>query len=471
MRLYPRVVSRSRALARVVGLLLCVALITPASSIADWPTYGRDLANSRNAVGDGPALAEAAALNRTWSFTDPDGDFTGTPVVAAGLVVAGSFAGHVHALDAVTGVERWRAELDGPINGSAAIDPRASGGGAVYVPVATKGSPHLVALSLRTGEKRWSTVLTDQPTSSVYGSPVYWNGTLYIGTSGPNGDDSTARGTIVALNAATGGIRWRTYTVPPGHDGGPVWSTPAIDTQTGHLFAGTGNAYHGEAADTTDAILALDAKTGAILDHFSATPDDVFGPDNPLGPDLDFGASPNLLEDAAGNRLVGEADKGGTYWALDRATLDPAWSASVGPGSPVGGVIGSTAYDGARIYGTNALNGAVWALGRNGNAVWQSTDSGPLDFAPVAVGNGVLYTVDPTGFLVLRTATTGVVLRRLPLGQPSFGGVSVVGQAVYAAVGVGPLPEPAPQQAGAGKIIAFGDTSGSRTAGPGRNRN
>ena len=54
---------------------------------------------------------------------------------------------------------------------------------------------------------RWNTELTNQPKSSVYGSPTFWNGTAYIGTSGPNGDDSTARGTVVALNESSGAVR------------------------------------------------------------------------------------------------------------------------------------------------------------------------------------------------------------------------------------------------------------------------
>jgi hypothetical protein len=77
------------------------------------------------------------------------------------------------------------------------------------------------------------------------------------------------------------------------------------------------------------------------------------------------------------------------------------------------------------------------------------------------VGNGVLYTVDPAGFLTARDPTTGAILAKLPLGGPSFGGVSAVGQALYVAVGTGPPPEPAPPQDGSGSIIAFGDTSQS----------
>jgi polyvinyl alcohol dehydrogenase (cytochrome) len=451
-----------RATLAIAALLAAVS--TPAG--ADWPIYGRDLANSRNARGDGPSPAQIPTLAKAWSFDSPTGDFTGTPVVANGVLVAGDYSGTVYALDAVTGKVRWTRKLGQPITGSAAIDVAAPRGGSVYVPLAKVGGPRLVALSLRNGSSRWSTVLTKQPGSSVYGSPTYWKGRVYIGTSGPNGDGSTARGTVVALDAASGAIRWRTYTVPPGHDGGPVWSTPAIDPATGRLYVGTGNAYHAPAAATTDAVLALDASTGAILGHRQAVGGDVFGPDNPAGPDADFGASPNLIRAPNGTRLVGEGAKDGVYYALDRATLKPVWKRSIGPGSAIGGFVGSTVYDGTRIYGSNALTSQVAALGRDGSTRWSSADGGSPAFSPLAFANGVLYTVNSLGVLTARQAETGSVLTRISVGAATFGGISTVGRAVYVAVGLGPPPPPAPQQYGKGSIVAFGDTSHSGGRGP-----
>jgi polyvinyl alcohol dehydrogenase (cytochrome) len=445
-------------LVRTLIVTVALAALAGPAEAADWPVYGRDLANTRT-TSDGPAPARATTLKQAWSFTDPDGDFTGTPVVAAGRLVAGSFAGHVYAFDADSGRRLWTADVGAPVNGSAAIDAAA---GLALVPVQSVGSPKLVALSLADGSQRWSTVLTDQAQSSVYGSPAIWRGTAFIGTSGPNGDDSSARGTVVALDEQTGAVRWRTYTVPPDHDGGPVWSTPAIDAATGRLYVGTGNAYHGEAADTTDAILALDAATGAVLDHFTATHGDAFAADNPAGPDADFGASPNLIVTADGRRLVGEGDKTGTYWALDRETLDPVWSAKVGSSTAVGGVVGSTAYDGRSIYGPDTATGGIWSISDAGRQRWDSSDGGTLDFAPVTVANGVLYTMSSGGVLVARDARTGAVLTRFLLGGPSFGGISVVGDHVFAAVGTGPLFPPAPQQGTSGKIVAFAAAAGAR---------
>lgn len=445
----------------VVGAI-CVVL--PAVARADWPVYGHDLANSRDAGGAGPSPSEVGSLKQAWVFNSSTGDFTGTPVVAGGVLVAGNNGGWIYALDAVTGKVLWSRDVGQPINGSAAIDPNAAGGPTVFVPVAQVGNPRLLAFSLKTGVMRWDAGLTNQAqtaSADVFGSPVYWDGSVYIGTSGPNNDNSTARGSVVALNEANGRIRWRTFTVPAGADGGAVWSTPAIDTATGRLYVGTGNNYHQPTTDTEDSMMVLDASSGQILGHFQATSNDAFAANNPAGPDFDFGASPNLITATNGERLVGEGQKSGTYYALDRARMTKVWSSTVGPGGVLGGILGSTASDGMRIYGADTLSGQVFALTRSGSLSWQSPESAIVHLGAVTVANGVLYTVDPVGFLTARVPATGAILAKLPLGGPSFGGVSAVGRAVYVAVGIGPPPAPAPQQDGSGSIVAFGDTSRS----------
>jgi polyvinyl alcohol dehydrogenase (cytochrome) len=443
-----------------VACVLCVLLL-PGAAVADWPVYGHDLANSRNAPLAGPAPSQVASAAQAWAFKSPTGDFTGTPVVTGGVLVAGDNGGVVYALDAVTGKVLWSTDVGQPITGTAAIDRRAPGGPAVYVPVAQPGSPRLLALSLSNGATRWDTVLTNQPQSSVFGSPVFFHGSVYIGTSGPNNDDSHARGSVVAVDQATGSIRWQTFTVPPQSDGAAVWSTPAIDPATGRMYVGTGNNYHEPTTDTEDSMLALDTATGQILGHFQATSNDVFAADNPAGPDFDFGASANLFTSPSGEPLVGEGQKSGIYWALDRATMRPVWSTTAGPGGVLGGILGSTAFDGTRIYGADTLTGQVFAIARAGSMPWTSLDSGVVHLSPTSVAHGVLYTVDPAGLLVARDPATGTVLARQPLGGPSFGGVSAAGTAIYVAVGTGPPPQPAPQQDGSGSIVAFGDTSHS----------
>jgi polyvinyl alcohol dehydrogenase (cytochrome) len=449
----------------LVFLLALGSLTLPAQALADWPIYGHDLSNTRDAGADGPAPSDVGSLSQAWAFNSETGDFTGTPVVADGVLVAGDHGGHIYALDAVSGKVLWSKDAGAPINGSAAIDVDGSAGPTAFVPVAERGGPRLLALGLYDGAKRWEAVLTSQEDSSVYGSPVFWNGAVYIGTSGPNNDDSRARGSLVALDEATGATRWQTFTVPPGHDGAAVWTTPAIDTATGRLYVGTGNNYHEPTTDTEDAMLAIDASSGAIVGKYQATSGDSFAADNlTSGPDHDFGASPNLFPGPNGEALVGEGQKSGVYWALDRSTMAPVWHTTVGPGGYLGGLLGSTAFDGEHIFAADTIDGQVSALARDGSIAWQSADSGGVHLSPASIANGVLYTVDPSGSLVARDPATGDVLNKLSLGSASFGGVTADGGAVYVSVGTGPAPEPAPQNDSPGSILAFGDTS--RSGGP-----
>ncbi len=447
-----------------VGLWLAVA---PAAVAADWPSSGHDLANSRDGGTDGPSVDQARTLQPYWRFSSTEGDFTGTPAVVGGTVVVGTNGGAVDALDATTGRLLWSRTVGPQVNGSVAI-----AGGVVYVPVnidetgppASVGSPSLVALRLSDGTQLWQSRLDTQPGADVYGSPVVYRNAVYIGVSASYAEDNlpaTAdRGSVVALDAATGAQLWKTYTVPAGDDGGAVWSTAAIDTATGVLFVGTGNAYHAPAAATTDAILALQASTGTVVGHFQAHAGDVNT--GGQGLDADFGASPNLLSSPSGQALVGEGDKAGTYWALDRASLAPVWHASVGPGGLLGGILGSTAWDGAAVYGPQTTPSATWSLSAAGVSRWTDADGGKYHLGPVSLANGVAYTTDQAGNLTARATVDGSVLARLPLGAASWGGVAIAGGTVFAVTGT---------QGASGSVVAFrpdcaDDPSGAREIGP-----
>jgi polyvinyl alcohol dehydrogenase (cytochrome) len=414
-----------------------------------WPFYGHDLSNTRNGGKDGPAPADVPKLGVAWSFYSPEGDFTGTPVVAKNLVVAGSNSGVVYGIDATTGRQRWAHSTGKVVNGTVAVAK-----GRVFVPLADPHRPKVLALSLKTGKPLWIRQVSRQKNADVYGSPVVWKGTVYQGVSGlygETGDPNVAvRGQVVALDAKTGKVKWNTFMVPPKHDGASVWTTPAIDKKTGRLYVGTGNAYHEPAAATTDAIVSLDARTGRIVGKFQATAGDVWnGTSNAAeGPDYDFGASPQLFTAAGGKKVVGEGQKAGVYWALDRRTMKPVWNTQVGPGAfVVGGVIGSTAVDGKQVYGPSTVGGELWSVGAsNGDYKWITTDGGPVKFNATTVANGVVYSTDMSGALVAREAATGLQLARIPLGSPSWGGVSVAGGTVFAAVGT---------QSNAGYIAAY----------------
>ncbi|MEA2428770.1 MAG: hypothetical protein QOF37_2398, partial [Thermoleophilaceae bacterium] len=141
---------------------------------------------------------------------------------------------------------------------------------------------------------------------------------------------------------------------------------------------------------------------------------------------------------------------------FDAHTMKPVQTQIVGPPSAVGGIVGSTAYDGQSVYGPVTAPGYLWSLNAGDASLrWIGPVADGAHWGPpVAVANGVVYTVDLTGFLDAYDARTGALLTKRPLalgdGKPeslSWGGVSVARNTVYAATGIGSLQE--------GFVVAF----------------
>ena len=177
----------------------------------------------------------------------------------------------------------------------------------------------------------------------------------------------------MAYDATTGEQVWKTYTIPErpratkknsigtqlhGPAGAAVWSAPAIDAKRGALYVATGDAYTFPAAETSDAVMAFDLKSGIPMWTHQFTPNDAFlvgcgsGPttrDNcpdVNGPDFDFGNSPVLRTLPNGKSVIVIGQKSGAAWAID-PDKDGAlvWERKVGKGSMLGGVEWGSAAD------------------------------------------------------------------------------------------------------------------------------
>jgi hypothetical protein len=176
----------------------------------------------------------------------------------------------------------------------------------------------------------------------------------------------TFRGSFSALDAITGAVIWKTYTVGErrsrgtnaartpqwGPAGGGIWSAPTVDVRRGAIYVGTGNGYAHPAQPMTDAVLALDLKSGSVRWANQVTPNDTWtlgcgakNPDNlncpdTLGPDYDFSASPALVT-AGGRDLLVLPQKSGMTFALDPDKQGAlVWQLRIGQGSGRGGQLG-----------------------------------------------------------------------------------------------------------------------------------
>ncbi|TMB88377.1 MAG: hypothetical protein E6J45_11455, partial [Chloroflexi bacterium] len=197
---------------------------TPGS---DWTVYGADLSNTRSNAG-GPTPQAVGQLHVAWQFSASTRRFTGTPIVAGGIVFAGNGGGTIFALAEASGKLLWHRSVNGAVNSSAAV-----ANGLVYFAVSKVGAPYVVAFNATTGTTVWQTALTTQQGSDTYASPQVINGDIVVGTSASfdetKSSTPTARGSVVRLNGTTGAVEWRTMTVAPGATGGGVWCTAAFD--------------------------------------------------------------------------------------------------------------------------------------------------------------------------------------------------------------------------------------------------
>lgn len=447
----------------------------------EWRGLGGNYSNTRSQAQEKTiGLTDAPTLSPVWTLT-AEGDITGTPTVVDGCMYAGSSKGWVYAVNADTGELVWKQQLpEGAINASVAADS-----GTLFVDVSRVGSPYMAALDQATGDLLWTTTLDTQPGADVYATPVIFDGVVMSGVSGGSaelGDEADRyafQGSMSFLDATTGELLKKTWTIHPPHTpednfaGATIWSTPAIDPELKVAFVGAGNPFRPqEEAEHANSVLKFDIDRtspafGTILDSYKGTVDEYFPqatdsgvcqdiPGNPapyypqgLGQcgdlDMDFGASPNLFTGADGRKLVGAGQKSGVYHVFDAKTMEPVWKQIVGPPSSVGGIVGSTAYDGTSVFGPITIGGYLWSIGAADGAYrWFAPIGDGAHWGnPVSVANGLAYTVDLHGTLDVYDTATGALVGKHPMAvggtktplSVSFGGVSIARNTVYASVG------------------------------------
>ena len=420
---------------------------------AAWTRLGLDLANTRAADEATIGPDNVAELQPAWELTGING-VSGTPIVADDVVYVGDWTGHVRALDAATGDERWARDLaTNYIGGAVALDES-------RVFVGTFDA-RTVALDRATGEPRWETQLGDHPQAVIFGSPIVVDGLVIVGIGSfevfAGGESPTFRGHVVALDAETGREAWRFWVTAGDETEGPgvsIWSSPAIDRERGVLYIGTGQAYAPPAPPRSDALLALDVRTGSEVWAQQFTAGDAWTLANPTGLDADVGAAPNLFR-VDGTDAVGVGDKAGVYWALDRETGEELWSRPLTEGGLQGGVMASAAVDGDRVYVASnraSQDADLVALDTDtGAEVWR-VDVGAHVTGPVTWANDVVFVADDSGRIAGYAAEDGEMLWSHGVASPAAGGIAVVDGTVYAGWGwwlASPPPDPQ------GGLVAF----------------
>jgi glucose dehydrogenase len=201
----------------------------------------------------------------------------------------------------------------------------------------------VVALKAKTGAPEWTAQVSG---AGTYGSATgaesqpftqYYNdGADGVILSAPNGGESPFRGHLDAYNAKTGSLIWRTWTTPDptqlpyiltwanpaeaSQGGAPVWSIPAVDTQNGLVYFGTGNLFPWTGRQPGDdlwgtALMAVDWKTGALRWYYQTVKHDIWDLDCPQPPTR-FNAPINGVM----TPMVAEGCKSGQFVVLNALT-------------------------------------------------------------------------------------------------------------------------------------------------------
>jgi len=263
------------------------------------------------------------------------------------------------------------------------------------------------------------------------------------------------RGSVAALDAATGKRIWKTYTIPEeaiptqknragtqlwGPSGAAVWNAPVIDVKRNLLYIGTGNNYSPPAIGASDSIVALDMKSGKIKWVRQETENDIWNgscrrPDREPAvcpeadaPDFDFGSSPALVELKSGRQMLIAGNKSGMIWALDPDQRGKMiWEQQAGKGSSGGGVLWGLAVDGENVYVPNGFfdqassdaSGGMAALQlSDGRAIWNTPNPPcgerkpckPSHPAAITAIPGVVFSGTMDGQLLAYSAQTGKII-------------------------------------------------------------
>ena len=447
-----------------------------AANAPAWNGWSTTVNNSRfqEAPVAGLTAAGLDKLKLKWAFNlGAVTEARSQPAIIGDYVFIGAATGAFYALDARSGCTLWGFRAASAIRGGAAIG---DAGGTPAIFIADTGA-NVYALSAQTGQLLWKVHPVDHFTTVATATPRYYNGVVYQASASfeealagdPKYECCTFRGSVVALKAATGDKLWQTFTVPEspkptgknptgtpayGPSGAGVWSTPTIDERAGALYLGTGDNYSDPPTDTSDAVVALDLKTGKLLWSAQLTQNDAFNnacaipvPGNcpeTHGADYDFGQPPILLDLGAGRRILVIAQKSGVAYGLDPGAKGKVlWQTRLGKGGPFGGSQWGSASDGSKLYvaisdlGVSAIadkksaagyrfvvnpkqGGGLYALNpATGNIIWNTpatpcaggkTDCSPAQSAALTASPGVVFSGSVDGHLRAFATATGKVL-------------------------------------------------------------
>lgn len=239
---------------------------------------------------------DAATGEERWRVDLPPVE--SSPLIVDGVAYVGDWDGVVHALDVATGASLWTTATDAQIVSSASWISAEFGGGRPAIAIGTNGGS-VYALDAATGEVRWR----GEGQEYFYATPTVAYGRVYA---------ANTDGWVYAYGAKTGRLLWRQQA------GTYVYTAPVAARNV--IYVGTYDGY----------VVAFDAGTGAERWRAEA-PGAIHGAPTLMAGLLYFSTCKGCGQNGVREAKTGDS---GTY-AMDIDTREIVWRFDDGQYSPV----------------------------------------------------------------------------------------------------------------------------------------
>lgn len=331
--------------------------------------WGIDKRNTRYQPRSTIDSGNAAKLSLKWAYGMASVSPRSYPLVTEDTIFLGDGGRGLVALERETGCERWIYEHEGSI-GSTILQGLI---GERRILIFNDRDDGMIAIDAIDGEFIWQATVEDEPAPWYSGSPLVLGDIVILPVSSkevtfavnPLYGCCVTSGGMAAFDINTGKKIWYIPTIEAvaqpterhwffvqeyGPSGAAVWSAPSYDEKRGLIFFGTGQNYSHPTTDTSDAIFAVEAKTGEVRWIRQFTANDAYTaacnlealnhPNcaDPTGPDVDFGAATMLVRSQSGRELVIGGQKSADAHAMDPETGEVVWTQKLGRGGIIGGV-------------------------------------------------------------------------------------------------------------------------------------
>jgi polyvinyl alcohol dehydrogenase (cytochrome) len=409
----PAVPAQSAAPAQPAPLApeknLCATRAEPvALGSVQWNGWGRDLANTRYQPEPAIRATDIPKLSLKWAFGFQGGLAAGQPTMVDDRLFVTTSAGRIYSLDAKTGCTYWTYDAASGSRTAVSIGelgvpkraaiPRKLKRTLAHLDVIKAPSAAffgddtgaVYALDAQKGTLLWKTQVDTHPSARILGTPILYGDKVYVAV-GSNEEKSAAnpsygcctlRGSVAALDMASGRLQWKSYTVleepQPTHRnsngvqefgpaGAAIASTPSIDVKRGVLYVSTGRSTTGIEQSLVDAVAAFGLNDGKLRWVKQLT---VKGEVAQSG----FISPPVLRTLSSGNEIILAGQLSGVVYGLDPDHGgEILWQSRVAAETPPenGGVAWGSAVDHRSLF--VAVSGALAQPG-NGNGSLSALD-------------------------------------------------------------------------------------------------